>query len=197
MELRLTPEELSELASRIPEGFTGRAAMAIQDALLAKLQNMKLAEDQTNLRIPEEQMSLSTREEIKRLECNPPRKAQCPHHPYDEDGVHYSPFVSNPCCLDCFADQILALFAPLVAAKIEAAKVAGEKAGMEKSICPEMTEEVKQCIDFARRVAKAFDASRDSHVFFYLQQAYPENEDWEWSQFQDLITRIKARGLND
>lgn len=52
----------------------------------------------------------------------------------------------------------------------------------------------KEVIEFAKRVAKVFDEMRDSHVFFYLQQAYPENADeWEWSDFQKLLNRILGK----
>lgn len=53
-----------------------------------------------------------------------------------------------------------------------------------------LTKEEKEVLDFAYKVARQFDKSRDSHVYFYLQQAFPENEDWEWGQFQDLLNRV-------
>lgn len=49
------------------------------------------------------------REKIKDLEHKPPRKGDCLNRPYEKDGLHYDPFVANPICSDCFADQILAL----------------------------------------------------------------------------------------
>lgn len=48
-------------------------------------------------------------------------------------------------------------------------------------------------LEFAGKLARVFDKSRDSHVFFYLQRAFPENADeWEWSQFQELLNKIIA-----
>ena len=53
----------------------------------------------------------------------------------------------------------------------------------------EMDIEIREALKFAGRVAQAMDKLRSSHVFFILQSAYPENEDWEWSDFQNLLTR--------
>ena len=45
--------------------------------------------------------------------------------------------------------------------------------------------------EFGIRVAKAMDTIRSSAVFFILQQAFPEfQDDLEWSDFQDMLTRI-------
>lgn len=48
--------------------------------------------------------------------------------------------------------------------------------------------------DFAKRIAKAMNEIKSSHVFFILQQAYPEYaNEWEWEDFQVLLDKI-ARG---
>ena len=52
-----------------------------------------------------------------------------------------------------------------------------------------MSDEIR--IDFAKRLAKAFNESRSSNAFFWLQQAYPEYADeWDWGDFQKLLTGI-------
>lgn len=53
-----------------------------------------------------------------------------------------------------------------------------------------MDKETEESLEFAGRVAKTMDKLRSSHVFFILQSAYPENDDWEWANFQDLLSRI-------
>ena len=51
--------------------------------------------------------------------------------------------------------------------------------------------------DFGKRLAKVFDSFRDSHVFFYLQQAYPEDADnWEWTDFQNLLNRVLGKEVD-
>ena len=72
-------------------------------------------------------MSEELREQIKELEQVPPRKANCPYHPYEREGLHYDPFVANPICSDCFADQILSLikqvgYLPIEPAQLEVLK---------------------------------------------------------------------------
>lgn len=76
-----------------------------------------------------------------------------------------------PCCKKAVeqVDAILALVQP----EIEQAR-----------------KEERERIDFAKRLAKVMDDLKSSHVYFILQQAYPENEDWEWDEFQKLIYRI-------
>lgn len=46
-------------------------------------------------------------------------------------------------------------------------------------------------IEFAKRIAKTFNESSSSEVFFWLLQAYPEKDDtWEWEDFQNLLNQI-------
>jgi hypothetical protein len=53
-----------------------------------------------------------------------------------------------------------------------------------------MTQEQKRA-DFGRRIANAFNSICSSNVFFFLQQAYPEDADTlEWSDFQVLLDEI-------
>ena len=45
--------------------------------------------------------------------------------------------------------------------------------------------------EFGIRVARAFNTTRSSTVFFLLQQAFPEYaDDWEWSDFQELLNKV-------
>ena len=50
-----------------------------------------------------------------------------------------------------------------------------------------MAEQVK---DFALRIAKTMNELKSSHVYFILQQAYPEYEDWTWTDFEKLLNEI-------
>ena len=59
-----------------------------------------------------------------------------------------------------------------------------------------LTDDERRCkrADFGRRMADVADKLRDSHIFFYLQKAYPEDADnFEWGDFQRLMDDIKTQ----
>ena len=52
--------------------------------------------------------------------------------------------------------------------------------------------------NFGLKMAQACNKIRSSHVFFILQQAYPEYDDWDWSDFQELIDKVlQEKGENE
>lgn len=61
------------------------------------------------------------------------------------------------------------------------------KAGRE-----EEANELKTLVQFAYRIAKAFDDSKSSNVYFWLQQAFCDTDEWE--DAQDLLNHTIAMG---
>ena len=73
----------------------------------------------------------------------------------------------------------------------------GYKCPSEPSICTIISSlkaliaseqaEYEIIFEFTEKIAKVFDASRDSHVFFYMQQAFG---DGDWNEGQDIINQV-------
>ncbi len=57
-----------------------------------------------------------------------------------------------------------------------------------------MTEEAEidaRIDSFTLNVARAMSDLKSSHIYFILQQAYPDvADDWEWSDFQKLLDKV-------
>ena len=56
-------------------------------------------------------------------------------------------------------------------------------------------EEIESVVNegFGKRAAKVFLDLSSSHVFFILQRMYPELNDWEWTDWEELLNLVLSK----